>query len=130
MYHTLGQRQGLGIGGVKNQEEAPWYVARKDLDKNVLIVVQGNQHPLLFSNQLTTADISWVSLKEPDLPLQCYAKVRYRQLDQACILVKESSKYRVIFDDAQRSVTPGQFIVFYQDDICLGGGVIETSHMV
>ncbi|PCJ39959.1 MAG: tRNA 2-thiouridine(34) synthase MnmA [SAR86 cluster bacterium] len=130
MYHTLGQRQGLGIGGVKNQKEAPWYVARKDLDRNALIVVQGNQHPLLFSNQLTTTDISWINPKEPSLPLQCHAKVRYRQQDQACTLVKHESTFRVSFDEPQRSVTPGQFIVFYQGDVCLGGGVIETSHMV
>ena len=130
MYHTLGQRQGLGIGGVKNQEQAPWYVALKDLDRNVLIVVQGNQHPLLFSNQLTTTDISWINQNEPTLPLQCHAKVRYRQQDQACSLVKQNSGYQVTFEEAQRSVTPGQFIVFYQDDICLGGGVIATSCMV
>ncbi|MDG2091335.1 MAG: tRNA 2-thiouridine(34) synthase MnmA [Gammaproteobacteria bacterium] len=130
MYHTLGQRQGLGIGGVKNQEEAPWYVAEKDLDRNVLVVVQGNQHPLLFSNQLTTRDISWINQKVPALPLNCHVKVRYRQQDQACVLVKHESGYKVTFEEAQRSVTPGQFIVFYQGDVCLGGGVIESSSMV
>ena len=130
MYYTLGQRQGLGIGGVKDQKEAPWYVESKDLKRNVLVVVQGNQHPLLFSNQLTSSDISWINQEEPSMPLQCLAKVRYRQQDQACTLIKEASIYRVIFEEPQRSVTPGQFIVFYQDDICLGGGVIETSQMV
>lgn len=130
MYHTLGQRQGLGIGGVKNQEEAPWYVAKKDLDRNVLIVVQGNQHPLLFTNQLSTTDISWINQIEPALPLHCHAKVRYRQQDQACTLSKSGSTYQVDFGEAQRSVTPGQFIVFYQEDVCLGGGVIEASNMV
>ncbi len=84
MYHTLGQRQGLGIGGVKDQQEAPWYVASKDLSRNVLMVVQGNDNPLLFSNQLTSKEISWINHQEPSLPMQCYAKVRYRQQDQAC----------------------------------------------
>jgi len=130
MYHTLGQRQGLGIGGVKNQQEAPWYVASKDLDRNVLLVVQGNEHPLLFSNQLKTTDISWVTQTEPEFPLNCQAKVRYRQQDQACTLSKDGTVYTVNFNDQQRSVTPGQFVVFYQGDICLGGGVIESSHMV
>jgi tRNA-specific 2-thiouridylase len=130
MYHTLGQRQGLGIGGVKNQQEAPWYVASKDLDRNVLLVVQGNEHPLLFSNQLKTTDISWVNQTEPEFPLNCQAKVRYRQQDQACTLSKDGTVYTVNFNDQQRSVTPGQFVVFYQGDICLGGGVIESSLMV
>ena len=130
MYHTLGQRQGLGIGGVKNQQEAPWYVASKDLDRNVLLVVQGNEHPLLFSNQLKTTDISWVNQTEPEFPLNCQAKVRYRQQDQACTLSKDGTVYTVNFNHQQRSVTPGQFVVFYQGDICLGGGVIESSHMV
>ena len=130
MYHTLGQRQGLGIGGVKNQQEAPWYVASKDLDRNVLLVVQGNEHPLLFSNQLKTTDISWVTQTEPEFPLNCQGKVRYRQQDQACTLSKVGPVYTVNFKEQQRSVTPGQFVVFYQGDICLGGGVIESSHMV
>ena len=130
MYHTLGQRQGLGIGGVKNQQEAPWYVASKDLDRNVLLVVQGNEHPLLFSNQLKTTDISWVNQTEPEFPLNCQAKVRYRQQDQACTLSKVGPVYTVNFKEQQRSVTPGQFVVFYQGDICLGGGVIESSLMV
>jgi tRNA-specific 2-thiouridylase len=127
MYHTLGQRQGLGIGGIKDQQEAPWYVAGKDLDRNVLVVVQGNENPLLFSNQLTCSEISWINQVEPSLALQCHAKVRYRQQDQACTILKEDSVYRVTFEEAQRSVTPGQFVVLYQDDVCLGGGVIEKS---
>ena len=130
MYHTLGQRQGLGIGGVKNQQEAPWYVAQKDLDRNVLVVVQGNHHPLLYSNQLTATEINWINQNEPSLPLQCHAKVRYRQQDQACLLISYKSGYQVTFEETQRSVTPGQFIVFYQGDVCLGGGVIATSRMV
>jgi tRNA-specific 2-thiouridylase len=130
MYHTLGQRQGLGIGGIKNQQEAPWYVASKDLDRNVLVVVQGNEHPLLFSNQLTTSEISWINQPEPEFPLRCQAKVRYRQQDQACTVIKEGASYKVSFEDPQRSVTPGQFVVLYQDEICFGGGVIESSLML
>tara|TARA_R110000824_G_scaffold52692_4_gene146316 strand:- start:255369 stop:256469 length:1101 start_codon:yes stop_codon:yes gene_type:complete len=130
MYHTLGQRQGLGIGGVKGQQEAPWYVAAKDLQRNVLIVVQGNEHPLLYSNQLSTTDFSWINHAEPELPLTCMAKVRYRQADQACTVYREGTALRVVFDKPQRSVTPGQYVVFYQNNICLGGGVIASALMV
>ena len=130
MYHTLGQRQGLGIGGVKGQQEAPWYVAAKDLDRNVLIVVQGNEHLLLYSNQLVTSEISWINHSEPGFPLSCKAKVRYRQADQDCTVHKEGDTYRVIFAQPQRSVTPGQYVVFYQQAVCLGGGVIASALMV
>ena len=126
MYHTLGQRQGLGIGGVRHQPEAPWYVARKDLERNVLIVVQGNEHPLLYSSALHCPSVYWINDAPAELPLRCKAKVRYRQTDQACELqAGENGSYRVCFDHPQRAVTPGQFVVFYQGDICLGGGVIE-----
>jgi len=125
MFHTLGQRQGLGIGGQKDRPEAPWYVAHKDLDRNVLIVVQGNEHPLLFSRGLVCGEISWVNEPPPSLPLDCHAKVRYRQPDQACRLQAENGRYVVTFAERQRAVTPGQSIVFYQGDICLGGAVIE-----
>tara|TARA_R110002110_G_scaffold89303_2_gene232754 strand:- start:117323 stop:118423 length:1101 start_codon:yes stop_codon:yes gene_type:complete len=127
MYHTLGQRQGLGIGGVKGQAEAPWYVAAKDLDRNVLVVVQGNEHPMLFSQQLHCREINWINTEIPRLPLQCQAKVRYRQADQECTLRGVEHGYRVDFARPQRSITPGQFVVFYQADRCLGGGVIESS---
>jgi tRNA-specific 2-thiouridylase len=129
MYHTLGQRQGLGIGGVKGQGEAPWYVAAKDLARNVLIVVQGNDHPLLFSRYLRAHDLSWMNDEAPSLPLSCHAKIRYRQADQACQLRKVGETYELEFAEPQRSITPGQFVVFYQDDICLGGAVI-ASHSV
>jgi len=127
MYHTLGQRQGLGIGGVKGQAEAPWYVAAKDLDRNVLVVVQGNEHPMLFSQQLQCREINWINSESPRLPLHCHAKVRYRQADQECTLRGVEHGYRVDFARPQRSITPGQFVVFYQADRCLGGGVIESS---
>lgn len=126
MYHTLGQRQGLGIGGVKGSPEKPWYVAKKDLERNVLIVVQGNDHPLMYSRKLSTGPIDWINQEIPDLPLHCMAKTRYRQKDQSCLLKYSNlNSFLVEFDKPQRALTPGQSVVFYEDDICLGGGVIE-----
>ncbi len=130
MYHTLGQRQGLGIGGVKDHQDAPWYVASKDLNHNILTVVQGNDHPLLFANQLKVSEISWINNAAPELPLSCRAKIRYRQADQDCTLYVSDEGYRVKFENQQRSITPGQFIVLYKDDVCLGGGVIESSEII
>ena len=128
MYHTIGQRQGLGIGGLKNYPEEPWFVAEKDLERNVLVAVQGKQHDLLFSNWLAASDIFWINGSAPELPLQCRAKVRYRQSDQGCtIYPTDTGGYRIEFDEPQRAVTPGQSVVIYQDEICLGGGVIETT---
>lgn len=128
MYHTLGQRQGLGIGGLSNYSEDPWYVAQKDLDRNVLIVVQGAQHPLLFCDGLNTSKVDWVNGEPNELPCKLKAKTRYRQSDQECTLSKDAAgNYRVIFDEPQRAVTPGQSVVFYQGDVCLGGGVIEST---
>lgn len=130
MYHTLGQRQGLGIGGLKNHPDQPWFVAGKDLDRNVLIAVQGKNNPLLFNDWLTASDIFWVN-GAPATPLKCKAKVRYRQEDQECTLFidddGDNTVYRVEFAKPQRAVTPGQSVVFYLDDICLGGGVIEHT---
>jgi tRNA-specific 2-thiouridylase len=125
MFHTLGQRQGLGIGGLSNHSDAPWYVVEKDLENNQLIVGQGNGHPLLFSDGLEASHIDWVAEKAPEMPIKLMAKTRYRQPDQACILNKSENGYIVTFDEPQRAVTPGQSVVFYQNDICLGGGVIE-----
>ena len=128
MYHTIGQRQGLGIGGLAKHSEAPWYVVDKDLEHNVLLVAQGNDHPALFKTSLFVGDIFWVAGEAPQLPVKCMAKVRYRQADQACTLSKSgSAAYRVEFGQAQRAITPGQSVVFYQDDLCLGGGVIERT---
>ena len=128
MYHTIGQRQGLGIGGLKNASDEPWYVLEKDLGRNVLIVGQGNDNPLLFSKALSADTIYWVN-GEPELPAKLTAKVRYRQGDQSCTLQRGSdSRYFVVFDEPQRAVTPGQSVVFYNGDICLGGGVIEQRH--
>ena len=124
---TLKQRQGLGIGGVKGTQGA-WYVVGKDLDNNVLQVAQGNNHPSLFSNTLWCSSIYWVDGNGPDLPLSCTAKTRYRQADQACTIAQESGgDFRIDFNEAQRAVTPGQSVVFYLGDVCLGGGIIERT---
>ncbi len=127
MYYTLGQRQGIGIGGTKNHGTEPWFVVAKDLDRNVLVIGQGKQHELLFSDALITTDVFWVNAEPSKFPFQCTAKVRYRQPDQTCTVYKEDNHYRVVFDESQRAVTPGQSIVFYQGEVCLGGGVIETT---
>jgi len=128
MYHTIGQRQGLGIGGLKDFSDAPWYVVRKDLDRNVLVVAQGSNHPLLFSKGLTVSQVDWVSGEAPSpLPYRCKAKTRYRQPDQDCVIEATANGYQVIFDQPQRAVTPGQSVVFYDGEVCLGGGIIETT---
>ena len=128
MYHTIGQRQGLGIGGLQSHGEAPWYVAEKDLENNKLLVVQGKNHPLLFAGGLTVQGIDWINEQHPDLPLRCTAKTRYRQPDQKCILVQsESGEIIVTFDKPQRAITPGQSLVIYDNDICLGGSIIEST---
>ncbi len=127
MYHTIGQRQGLGIGGLANHEQAPWYVVDKALTRNVLLVAQGNNHPALFKSMLYANDIFWISGQKPDLPLRCTAKIRYRQTDQDCWLEEQPSGFRVRFDNPQRAITPGQSVVFYQSERCLGGGVIESA---
>ena len=128
MYYTIGQRQGLHIGGLKDYPEEPWFVAQKDLERNVLIAVQGKQHDLLYTDWLTADDLFWISDNEPELPLRCKAKVRYRQSDQTCIVERYGiNGYIVRFTEPQRAITAGQSVVIYQDDICLGGGVIEKT---
>lgn len=129
MYYTLGQRQGIGIGGVSSKGEAPWYVLGKNLETNELIVGQGVDHPWLFTRRLSTSNIHWIT-QAPTLPLRCCAKTRYRQADQDCVVIPQKdagheNRFEVVFDQPQRAVTPGQSVVFYKDDVCLGGGVIE-----
>ncbi|WP_116364289.1 tRNA 2-thiouridine(34) synthase MnmA [Parahaliea mediterranea] len=127
MYHTIGQRQGLGIGGRADAADAPWYVVGKDLANNVLQVAQGNDHPALFKSTLFTGDIYWVAGEAPALPASLSAKVRYRQADQDCTLHRDGDGYRVEFARPQRAITPGQSVVFYDGERCLGGGVIERA---
>ncbi|MGB2222331.1 tRNA 2-thiouridine(34) synthase MnmA [Neptunomonas sp.] len=128
MYYTIGQRQGLHIGGLKNYPEEPWFVAGKDLERNVLIAVQGIENDLLFTDWLTSDSLFWINGKAPQTPYHCKAKVRYRQEDQDCVLEKqEDGSYIVHFNEAQRAITPGQSVVFYEDDLCLGGGAIEST---
>ena len=134
MYYTLGQRGGIGIGGVKDRVEAPWFVLAKDLEKNRLIVGQGHEHPMLMSNELKAYKLDWIDGLPPadvfsDEGLACMEKSRYRQPDQACRVFAtnaDGSEVRVVFDEPQRAVTPGQSAVFYIDEVCLGGGVIES----
>ncbi|EXF45626.1 tRNA-specific 2-thiouridylase MnmA [Pseudomonas sp. BAY1663] len=99
----------------------------KDLQRNVLVVGQGNDHPWLFSRALLASEIYWVNPLDVVEPLQLTAKVRYRQSDQPCSLEKTASGYRVVFDAPQRAVTPGQSVVLYDGEVCLGGGVIEQA---
>ncbi|MFV0576403.1 MAG: tRNA 2-thiouridine(34) synthase MnmA [Vibrio sp.] len=128
MYHTLGQRKGLHIGGQKGGggNEEPWYVADKDLKRNVLIAVQGGDHPLLKSNGLIASQLHWVDRKTMTEPLRCTVKTRYRQQDIACTIEPIDDKnIKVVFDEPQVAVTPGQSAVFYSQEVCLGGGIIE-----
>jgi tRNA-specific 2-thiouridylase len=128
MYHTIGQRQGLGIGGLKNYDESPWYVAQKDLERNVLVVVQGAQHSLLFSSQLVAGQLDWINGPPQTFPIECHAKVRYRQPDQACTVTQqEDGRLNVAFKQPQRAVTPGQSLVLYLGERCLGGAIIEQA---
>jgi len=126
-FYTLGQRQGLGIGGVKagGGEHEPWYVARKELDRNVLRVVQGHDHPWLLSQRLQADDTSWVAGQAP-APGALAAKTRYRQSDAACTLSADAVGFALDFESPQWAVTPGQSAVLYQGEVCLGGGVIAT----
>lgn len=127
MYHTIGQRQGLRIGGVKGAGDAPWYVVGKDLGRNTLLVTQGSDHPSLFKDALMTGPVHWIA-ERPELPLRCLAKTRYRQPDQTCTLERQDDdSVSVCFDRPQRAITPGQSVVFYVDDICLGGAIIERA---
>lgn len=121
-FYTIGQRKGMGIGGPGDA----WFVVEKSLKNNTLLVAQGTNHPALFRPELTASHLTWISA-EPAFPCTCTAKIRYRQEDQPCtILSVDNGVAKVVFDKPQRAVTPGQSIVFYQDDKCLGGGLIDN----
>ncbi len=128
-YYTIGQRQGLGIGGMASGREAPWYVATKDAQRNTLVLVQDTQHPLLMSDALHAIRPHWISGHPPrQLPLHCHARLRHRQPLQACAVLALSADHcEVRFAAPQRAVTPGQSVVFYLGDECLGGAVIDHS---
>lgn len=121
-FYTIGQRKGLGIGG----PGGPWFVAKKDKEKNVVYVVEGENHPALYADGLIAEDMTWLTRNRPQFPLRCKAKIRYRQKDQACKVELEQDKLKVVFDHPQRAMAVGQSIVFYKDDICLGGAVITN----
>ena len=127
MYYTLGQRKGLGIGGTAEGSGDPWYVVHKDLETRVLYVAQGHDHPLLFSSRLQASQSSWVAGTPPAARFRCRAKTRYRQPDQDCQVVVDGDRLEVCFDQPQRAVTPGQSVVFYDADVCLGGAVIDAA---
>ena len=127
MYHTLGQRKGLLIGGMKAYGDQPWYVVDKDMARNVLIVAQGADHPRLYSTGLVANQLDWVDRAGPTSVMRCKVKTRYRQQDIACTLTPQADKSMLVeFDRPQKAVTPGQSAVFYADEVCLGGGIIEN----
>jgi len=133
-FYTLGQRQGLGIGGVKDKgaqrgggEHAPWFVARKDVEQNTLWVVQGHDHPWLLSPRLRALDASWIA-GQPPAAGALAAKTRYRQSDAACAFAPDGAQgFELGFTEAQWAVTPGQSAVLYDGEVCLGGGIIVTE---
>ncbi len=129
MFYTLGQRKGLGLGGRRGSDEAPWYVAAKDLARNRLVVVQGHDHPALFRDRLLGVDFHWVAGRPPARRFQAHARIRHRQPLQPCAVeALEEHRVRVLFQNPQRAVAPGQYVVLYNGTECLGGGVIDTAH--
>ena len=121
-FYTLGQRQGIGVGGLRGRAERPWYVAAKDMAANTLVVSQ--EDAALASTGLAAADLNWLA---PPRQGRCAAKTRYRQPDQPCTVALANGKARVTFDKPQRAVTPGQHVAFYDGEVCLGGGRIESA---
>lgn len=131
MYYTLGQRQGLGIGGGHGTSGQPWFVVDKDLERNALIVGEGSDHPRLYSTSLLATDVSWVSDKQPASTFTCTAKFRYRQPDQGVTVhILDNQQVEVVFDQPQKAVTPGQAVVFYNGEVCLGGGTIDKVRLI
>ena len=132
-FYTLGQRKGIGLGGIKSYQNAEgssdaWYVARKDVENNILYVVQGHDHPWLLSGALKSAQASWIAGESPTAG-QLAAKTRYRQADVPCFLsVDDAERFSLSFDSPQWAVTPGQSAVLYDGEVCLGGGIINSAH--
>ncbi|RPH61018.1 MAG: tRNA 2-thiouridine(34) synthase MnmA [Burkholderiales bacterium] len=127
-FYTLGQRKGIGIGGTRGGSGEPWFVARKDLARNALIVVQGHDHPWLFARSLRADQAHWIAGEPPRDDGRLGAKTRYRQRDARCALrVLPESQFELDFDDPQWAVTPGQSAVLYRDEVCLGGGIIASA---
>lgn len=125
MYYTLGQRKGLGIGGSGTGE--PWFVVDKDLKDNILYVVQGSSNKALYSYGLLATDLHWVSKIPKEASFSCTAKFRYRQVDQdVTVIMADTKMCKVMFDQPQKSITSGQFVVFYDGEVCLGGGIIDS----
>jgi tRNA-specific 2-thiouridylase len=126
MYHTLGQRQGLGIGGTKDGNNAPWFVLQKDLTRNVLVAGQGHDHKLLLHDTVIASQLHLIGPHAKQF--SCVAKTRYRQPDQACDVSIDGDEVLIKFVDKQRAITPGQSVVFYRNDECLGGAIIDTFY--
>lgn len=125
-FYTIGQRKGMGLGG----EGDAWYVVGKDSEKNIVFVERGADHPALYSNELICSNISWVAEAPPSFPYKCKAKVRYRQADESCAIYPlENGLFHILFDRPQRAISPGQSVVFYNSDLCLGGGMIENKKL-
>ncbi len=129
MYYTIGQRQGLGLGGRQGTAALPWYVAGKDLEHNTLIVAQGHDHPLLHHRALRADQLHWIQGSAPRRPIGgCAARIRYRQALQPCEITElDGTTFQVRFAASQWAITPGQSVVFYQGDTCLGGGIITDA---
>lgn len=127
MYYTLGQRKGIGIGGRKNKSEAAWFVLNKDLLRNVLIVGQGENHALLYHRQLFATELNWINPGPPHPGMPYQAKIRYRQDPQDCSYYVLKGGIHVVFEQPQRAITPGQSIVIYDREQCIGGGVIQRA---
>ncbi len=126
-YYTIGQRQGLGIGGTRGRDAAPWFVAGKDVADNALIVVQGHAHPLLYRTDVDAVDMHWIAGESPRWPARLAAKTRYRMPDAACgVSANDRGGVTAVFDARQWAPTPGQYLVLYDGDVCLGGGVIDV----
>jgi tRNA-specific 2-thiouridylase len=131
MYYTIGQRQGLGIGGTEPGKDEPWYVVAKELERNRLVVAQGVDNALLFHSHCRITDLHWIGDAADALPFDCSAKIRYRQQDSRCrLIVIDGASAEIEFSEPQRAITPGQALVLYQGQQCLGGGTIERAYSV